>query len=212
MKKRKMRNIFLLIILIFILFKTFQRTSNTIVIDPGHGGHDPGTIGINNCFEKDINLQISKKLSKKLKFKGHKVILTRNTDEYIDNNERANLANRKRAKIFISVHCNAMEDNSDTNGVQVLYYPNGEINIKDSDNQLLAQIILDNVLGNTGAVNKGIVERKDLIVLNQTKMPAIIVEAGFLSNLNEANLLATDEYQNKIVDGIVNGLGNYIND
>src|SRR5690606_26282988 len=110
----------------------------------------------------------------------------------------------------ISIHCNSLEDNSSTNGVQVLYFPNRESNVNDPDNETLAQMILDQLLISTGANNKGIVEREDLIVLNQTKMPAIIVECGFLSNGNEANLLTEDEYQNKIVDGIVEGLRCYI--
>lgn len=218
MKIRRIRAIFLIIILIFIVLQIVQGlssligrlfgTSNIIVIDPGHGGKDPGTIGINHSFEKDINLDISKKLYERLKSMNYKVILTRDTDEYIDNNERAYMANKKRAKIFISIHCNSVKNNSSANGVQVLYYPNRESN-NNINNESVAQIILDGILANTEAINKGTVDRKDLIVLNQTNMVSIIVECGFLSNEKEANLLVTDEYQNKIVDGIVNGLENY---
>lgn len=220
MKFKRLRFLFLLILLAFVVLQIFHQsssligrifgTSNIIVIDPGHGGHDPGTIGINNSYEKDINLDISKKLYERLKSMDYKVLLTRETDESVDNRDRARLANRKRARIFISIHCNSLEDNNNTNGVQVLYFPNRKSNVNDQDNETLAQMILEQVLIRTGAENKGIVERKDLIVLNQTKMPAIIVECGFLSNGNEANLLTDDEYQNKIVDGIVEGLDNYI--
>lgn len=221
MKNHKIRTIFFTIILVFIILKILQGRSflmgrifgkgNIIVVDPGHGGEDSGTVGINNSFEKNINLDISKKLYKKLRSKGYKVVLTRDIDEYVDNNQRANLANKKKARVFISIHCNSLKNNNNTNGVQVLYYPNRQNKGDDPGNELLAQIILDKILESTGANNKGIVGRKDLIVLNQTNMPAIIVECGFLSNKNEANLLGTDEYQNKIVDGIIYGLENYLN-
>jgi N-acetylmuramoyl-L-alanine amidase len=220
MKFKRLRFLFLLILLVLIVLKIFHPpfsligrifgTNDIIVIDPGHGGYDPGTIGINNNYEKDINLDISKKLYERLKSMDYKVLLTRKIDEAIDNKDRARLANRKKARIFISIHCNALEDNNNTNGVQVLYYPNRKSNVNDPDNETLAQMILEQTLVSTGTDNKGIVEREDLIVLNQTRMPAIIVECGFLSNENEENLLTNDEYQNKIVDGIVEGLRNYI--
>ncbi|WP_353095177.1 N-acetylmuramoyl-L-alanine amidase [Tissierella praeacuta] len=216
---RRIRAVILLIILIFIGVKIFQGSSiigsvleekDIIVIDPGHGGNDPGTIGINNIYEKDINLDIAKKLSKKLKSMNYKVILTRDTDEYIDNTERADLANRKRARLFVSIHCNALENNTTVNGVQVLYYPDKDSN-KDLGNETLAQMVLDEILINTGADNKGIVEREDLIVLNQTKVSAIIIECGFLTNEKEANLLLTDKYQNKIANAIAEGVKTYLN-
>lgn len=217
---RRIRTIFLLIIIIFIalyIFRGFSLTgkfgdtSNIIVIDPGHGGKDPGTIGANNIYEKDINLDISKKLYKKLKSMNYKVILTRDTDEYVDNSERASLANNKKAKIFISIHCNALENNNTINGVQVLYYPNISSTINDLDNKSLAQIVIDEILANTGADNKGIVDREDLVVLNQTNMPAILIECGFLSNEKESKLLSTNKYQNKIVDAIAKGIEVYFN-
>lgn len=214
MKLKKSRVIFLLI-LIFIAVKVFQirllSSENIIVIDPGHGGMDPGTVGINQSLEKDINLDISKKLYKKLRLKGYKVVLTRNNDEYIENIERANLANKKRARVFVSIHCNSIESDNHTNGVQVLYHPNRNDKGNNLHNSVLAQEVLDSILLNTGAVNKSIVERTDLIVLNQTKMPAVIVECGFLSNKQEADLLLTKEYQNKIVNGIIGGLERYVN-
>ena len=219
MRFRRMGAIFLLIILIFIGLKIFQGSSligrffggrDIIVIDPGHGGNDPGTIGINNIYEKDINLDIAKKLSKKLKAMNYKVILTRDTDDYIENIERVDLANRKRARAFISIHCNAIENNTTINGIQVLYYPNKRGNNRKLGNESLAQIVLDEVLVNTGADNKGIVEREDLIVLNQTKVPAIIIECGFLTNEEEKNLLLTDKYQNKIANAIADGVKAYL--
>lgn len=216
---RKIRRVFLVILLclvILIIMKgnpfidiNFKSLEKVIVIDAGHGGKDPGTIGFSGNYEKDINLEISKKLKEKLKSSGYKVILTRDVDEYVDNLLRAKLSNKKRARVFISIHGNAMENNNSTNGIQVLYYPSKGSTIGDLNNTELAQIMMNSLINGTGANDKGIVEREDLIVLNQTKMPAIIIECGFLSNENEEKLLLTEDYQNKIVDSIIDGLEEY---
>ena len=155
MKFKQFRVLLLLIFLVFIVLQIFHRsssligrifgTSNIIVIDPGHGGYDPGTIGINGSYEKDINLDISKKLYERLKSMDYKVLLTRNVDEYVDNRDRARFANKKRARLVISIHCNSLEDNSNTNGAQVLYFPNRKSNVNDPDNETLAQMILDQI-------------------------------------------------------------------
>ncbi|WP_159429052.1 MULTISPECIES: N-acetylmuramoyl-L-alanine amidase family protein [Tissierellales] len=217
---RKKRVVFLTILLglvILIIIKgipfidrNFKSSKRVIVVDPGHGGKDPGTIGFSGNYEKEVNLEISKKLKKKLKSNGYKVILTRDSDEYVDNLLRAKTANKKRARVFISIHCNSMENNSSVDGVQVLYYPNRESTIGDLNNNELAQIMMNSMVNGTGAKDKGIIERKNLIVLNQTKMPAIIIECGFLSNKNEEKLLLTEDYQNKIVDSIIDGLEEYL--
>jgi N-acetylmuramoyl-L-alanine amidase len=216
---RRVRRVFLIGLIglfMFIVFKgipfidtNFKSLEKVIVIDAGHGGSDPGTIGFSGNYEKDINLDISKKLKEELKSNGYKVILTRDSDEYVDNLLRAKLTNKKRARVFISIHGNAMENNNSINGIQVLYYPNRESTIGDLNNNELARIIMGSLINGTGAKDKGIVEREDLIVLNQTKMPAIIIECGFLSNEKEEQLLLTDDYQNKVVDSISMGLEEY---
>ena len=216
---RRKRGIFLIILIALVtlvlfkgmpfIFNDFKSSQRVIVLDAGHGGRDPGAISFNGNYEKDINLKISKKLIENLGSRGYKVISTRNSDEYVENLERAELANKKRGRVFISIHCNASENNSSVHGAQVLYYPNRESTIGDLNNNDLAQIMMDSIINRTGASDKGIVKREDLIVLNRTKMPAIIIECGFLSNENEEKLLLTDDYQNKIVGSIIDGLENY---
>lgn len=211
---KRFRTVILIVLVglvIFVIFKgiSLRYLKKVIVIDAGHGGKDPGTIGLSGNYEKDINLQISEKLAKKLKSSGYKIILTRDSDEYLDNLSRAELANKKRARVFISIHGNAMEDNSSIDGIQVLYYPNRESTVGDVNNNELARIVMESLINGTGAVDKGIIERDDLIVLNQTKMPAILIEYGFLSNEKEEKLLLSEDYQNKVVDSIVNGLEKY---
>lgn len=213
MLKKVRRLLLVLLIILAVLFilkeKPFKSSENVIVIDPGHGGKDPGTTGFSGSYEKDINLEIVKKLKKKLKSDGYRVISTRDNDESVDNLLRAEIANKKRARVFISIHGNSMEDNSSIDGIQVLYYPDRESTIGDLNNDEFAQTMMTSLVNGTGAADKGIIEREDLIVLNQTKMPAIIIECGFLSNGNEEKLLLTDDYQNKIVDSIIEGLKNY---
>ena len=192
-----------------LTFSDFKSLEKVIVIDAGHGGTDPGTIGIGGNYEKDINLQISKKLKSRLEASGYKVISTRDSDEYVDNLARAEIANKKRGRVFISIHGNALADDHATKGIQVLYYPNRSSTIGDLNNNELAQIMINSLINGTGAIDKGILERENLIVLNQTKMPAIIIEYGFLSNEMEEKLLLTDEYQYKIVDSVIDGLEEY---
>lgn len=216
---RRIRVLFLVILLGLVILITlkwvplfggsFKSLEKVIVIDPGHGGEDPGTTGFSGNYEKDINLEISKRLEKKLESNGYKVILTRDSDEYIDNLLRAEIANKKRARVFVSIHGNAMEDSSSVDGIQVLYYPNRQSSIGDLNNNELAQVMMNSLVSGTGARDKGIIEREDLIILNQTKMPAILIEYGFLSNEKEEQLLLTDKYQNKVVDSIIDGLEEY---
>lgn len=216
---KRLRTVFLILLIVlfvFIVFKgtqffggNFKSLEKVIVIDPGHGGKDPGTTGFSGNYEKDINLEISKRLEEKLESNGYKVILTRDNDEYVDNPLRAEIANKKRARIFISIHGNAMEKDNSINGIQVLYYPNRQSTIGDLNNNELAQVMMNSLVNGTGAVDKGIIEREDLIVLNQTKMPAVVIEYGFLSNEKEEQLLLTEEYQNKVVDSIAKGLEEY---
>lgn len=217
MKIKKLILLLILGILIFILIKKFpfrkesefKSIENVIVIDAGHGDHDPGTIGYSGSYEKDINLKIAKKLANKLEKEGYIVILTRENDEYIDNPIRAEIANENQASVFISIHNNALKDNTTVKGVQVLYYPDRESNIDDPNNNELARMIMGSILDKTKAVDKGMIKREDLIVLNKTKMPAVLIECGFLSNKQEEKLLQSDKYQNKIVNGIVKGLEEY---
>lgn len=185
-------------------------SSKIIVIDPGHGGNKPGAISVRKRYEKDLNLSISLKLRDKLEALGYNVIMTRETDVDIDLYERARIANDINADLFISIHGNS-HVNSVHAGIQVLYCPATQSSIKEVDQHPFAKAIMDALLAGTGAIDKGIIQRPNLVVLRETKMPAVLVETGFLSNPDEENLLFTEEYQNKIVDSIIKGVENYLN-
>lgn len=180
-----------------------------IVIDPGHGGSDPGAVSPWGTREKDINTRISLKTRDALEDLGYNVLMTRDNDKTLQLSDRTNLANKSYADLFISFHANSYSDSS-VKGIQVLYCPAQKAKVdKDSDQYPLAKSIMDELLKGTGAVDKGIIQRSDLYVLNRTTMPAVLIEVGFLTNPEEEKLIQTEEYQNKIVKSVIKGIENY---
>lgn len=182
-----------------------------IVIDPGHGGIKPGSSSPNGLVEKNLALEISLKLEKALKDAGYTILMTRYDDSHIDLEDRSNIANDNFADVFISIHGNSFT-NSAVNGIEVLYTPVVGDPIKDNIEKKLAQSLLDNVIKETGANNRGLVKSPRLVVTRKAKMPAALVEVGFLSNPKEEKLIANPDYQNNIINGIVKGIEVFFED
>ena len=178
-----------------------------IVVDAGHGGHDPGATQ-NGVKEKDINLQVAIKLNNALKEAGYNTIMTRDTDEFVQLKDRAGIANNNNVDIFISLHCNSASAASAT-GIEVLYCPPEGSSLKKGDDYPLAQLLMDELAKGTGAVKRGVKKRPELAVLNGTSMPAALIEMGFITNSQEAKNLQSDSYQNKIVESIVRAVNIY---
>lgn len=204
------------------VMKYMPVTDKTIVLDAGHGGIDPGAMNKDKTvLEKDINLQITMKIKELIEASGGNVILTRDKDVslYEEGNNKTtrqkyneNLKNRKKiiensqADMFISIHLNSFED-SKYYGAQT-FYPAGK-----EDGKSLAQIIqteLKRVADNTN--NREIKPREDLYLIKENQMPSVLIECGFLSNENEAKLLADEEYQEKIAWAIYVGIQKYFNE
>lgn len=183
-------------------------SDKTIVIDPGHGGKHPGASSPNGILEKDVNLQIGLKAESYLSALGYNVLMTRNKDEYVDNYDRAKFANANYADIYVSIHANSTT-NKDIYGLEILYCPMGKGAKKTVDQYPLAKHISEGILASTGVKDRGIFQRPDLIVIREASMPAVLVEVGYLSNAEEEKLITNDEYQLKIVEGIINGIQNY---
>lgn len=186
-----------------------DNTNRIIVIDAGHGGKDPGATSVSKRYEKDFNLAMALKLDKKLRELGYNTIMTRNTDVFVDLYERAGIANDANADLFVSIHGNSHTSKTHA-GIQVLYCPAFNSDFKEVDQHPFAKAMMTALLEGTGAIDKGIIQRPNLVVLRETKMPAVLVEAGFLSNSAEEKLLFTESYQNKIIDSIVKGIENYL--
>ena len=187
-----------------VAYNQANKIDKCIVIDAGHGGEEePGCI-FGNVYEKNIDLQIAKKLEEKLSQVYTKVIMTRTEDVNVYLNERARIANRANADIFVSIHQNALENDTLTSGIETWYNPE-----KDTVSKILAQNIQDNIIKETNAENLGIKESTGLIVTKNTEMASCLVETGFLSSTTERQKLVSDLYQDKLVEGIANGIKSY---
>lgn len=187
-----------------------QKKNITVVIDPGHGGKDSGAIAEDKTTEKALNLRVAPRVESMLRERGYNVIMTRTTDEFIALSERAAIANRNNADIFVSIHFNSAGSASPY-GIEVLYASENDVELKKDagDQTLLAREVLNAVLKETGANNRGIKNRPELAVLRRTNMTACLIEGGFMSNPDELEKLKSDSYLDKLATGIVKGIENY---
>ena len=174
----------------------------TVVIDPGHGGTSSGAV-YEGILEKDLTLPISLKLEALLKAAGYNVVMTRSTDVYVGLYERADIANSVDADIFVSIHANAFGDPS-VNGLITYYHPSS------GRGKRLAQAIQTPACQTTGAKDRG-VSSADFVVLRETDMCAVLVETGFMTNHDELMKLNDSAYQDKLAQGIAQGIINYLN-
>ena len=193
----------------------------TIMIDPGHGGSDPGAKGP-VLSEKQVNLLIAAKLKRALEKLGFRVLMTRTGDTFPALKDRTDMAKKNKPDLFISIHCNSAA-NSAVHGIETfLVTPVGACstadkepqstrytgNAFDQNNYRLAFDIHRSLLKFTGCEDRGIRHAR-FYVLRNSVCPSILIECGFLSNNAEGRLLATNERQNKIVAGILSGLARY---
>lgn len=183
-----------------MLIDKIRWRKQTIMIDAGHGGDDPGSVN-RDVLEKTLNLEVALKLEKALKKEGYKVIMTRSDDIGLGLYDRAKLANEAKVDLFISLHQNSFAD-SHVHGIEVFYNENK----KSTQGKELAQLIQSTLVAETGAKNRGIRWDNKLVVTRETKMPACLIEMAYISNDAELALIQTDDYQNKVVKGIVKGV------
>lgn len=192
----------------------------TVVIDAGHGGIDGGTQAKDGTLEKDINLSIALKLKDILDSFGVKTVITRDTDISIhdsgvtgirnqkisDINNRLNIIESTENSIFVSIHQNYFSQTK-YSGAQVFYSKNNPLS------QQLALSIRNAIVGNLQKENTREIKQsgKEIYLLNNTTVPAVMVECGFLSNENEADLLKTEAYQKQIAFFVAYGILNYLN-
>ena len=162
--------------------------------------------------EYDLNLKVAKLLEKKLKAKGYRVIMIRTkNDVNISNSKRAKIANEAKADAFIRIHANA-DTSSKTNGVLTLCQTkNNKYNKKlYKKSYKLSKSIVKNIVKKTGAKDLGVERTDKMSGINWAQVPVTIVEMGFLTNKKEDKLLATKAYQKKIVNGIANGIEDFL--
>ena len=162
-----------------------------ICIDAGHGGSDSGAVG-NGVIEKNVALNAVLSIGELLKKQGFDVIYTRNSDVYVNLNERCRIANFKNVDLFISVHINSAT-NTNAKGTETLCYSKNKF----------AEIVQKNLISVLKTNDRGLKERKDLAVLNGTKMTAVLLELGFLSNKDEANLIKSSLFIDNVTTAVV---------
>ncbi|WP_028991748.1 N-acetylmuramoyl-L-alanine amidase family protein [Thermoanaerobacter thermocopriae] len=193
--------------IIMLVIKSKADTVPLIYIDPGHGGTDPGAIGVGGLRESDVVLGIALKLNSLLTKGGFRTMMSRDSDVFVDLITRSQEANNAGADIFISIHTNAFGTPT-PKGTEIWYYPNGYKG-DTRDNKTFAQIIYNNLMKEINTVDRGLKEGPSLSVLNKTKMPAILIETAFITNPDDAALLQDDAFQWKVAQGIYNGIVEY---
>jgi len=189
-----------------------------VVVDPGHGGSDPGAVGINGLYEKTVNNEISWRLRDLLVQHGYEVVMTREADKTLSLTDRVTAATAADADLFVSVHANA-HPSSSVRGTMVLYhdaakpnpdYPASEpMKALTPESKRLAQLVLSSILEQVPNQNRGIVPSSAYVV-RMGNIPSILVETAFLSNAKDAQMLSSSMIREKYAIGILNGILKYL--
>jgi N-acetylmuramoyl-L-alanine amidase len=197
----------------------------TVVLDPGHGGHDKGQMSRYGA-EKDFALDVARKLRPLLQAKGLRVVMTREGDYFVPLEVRAKIANSARNSIFVSIHFNATNDDPNASGFEIFSFtPRGapstsdtNVNEKsfnmqpgssvDAQSMALSACIYHSVLGQLREYDRGI-KRARFAVLRLTKVPAVLIECGFLTEGGESKLISNKDWRSKLAAAIGAGIENY---
>lgn len=174
------------------------RDSTVIVIDAGHGGFDRGGIPRQRIAEKEMTLDVALRLRSILQKSGYRVVMTRDRDVFVSLPARIGVANQYRNAIFICVHFNSAK-RSGANGIETYFY--------GRDSLALASAIHYNLIGNTPTPNRG-VRRRGYYVLRKARVPAVLVECGFLTNPTEGRYVLNSGYRQTLAESIARGISN----
>src|SRR5881397_1264395 len=197
----------------------------TVVLDPGHGGYDRGQVS-RYGYEKDFALDVARKLRPLLQAKGLRVIITREGDYFVPLEVRAQIANAARNSIFVSIHFNATDRDPNATGFEIFSFtPRGAPSTSDdwvtptalsmqagsevdAQSMALSACIYHSLLGHIPEFERGI-KRARFAVLRLTRVPAVLVEGGFLTERGESQLIATKDWRAKLAQAISIGIENY---
>ncbi len=197
----------------------------TVVLDPGHGGHDKGAVG-SYGYEKNFALDVARKLRPLLQAKGLRVIMTREGDYFVPLEVRAQIANAARDSIFVSIHFNATDRDPNATGFEIFSFtPRGAPSTSDTSLTLssldmqagstvdtqsmaLSSCIYHSLLGHIPEFDRGI-KRARFAVLRLTRVPAVLIEGGFLTERGESELIAKNDWRTKLAQSISVGIQNY---
>lgn len=188
----------------FLASSTEQTRQYCVVLDPGHGGGDPGKVGINGAKEKNLNLLIAQKVNMRLAEAGVRVVMTREDDTALDSKsedmkKRVSIINETNPDMAVSIHQNSYTDSS-VKGAQVFYHANSK---KGKD---LAFLMQEELCKMDASNRREAKANESYYMLKKTEVLTVIVECGFLSNPDEAEQLCQEEYQEKLADTICEGI------
>lgn len=172
-----------------------------VIVDPGHGGPDPGAVGIGGLQEKGIVLDIGQQVAALLEQRGIQAILTRSDDRDLDLEPRVRMAEQANATIFVSIHANSIDlSRPDISGLETYYYQSGAA---------LAQTIHASILQGTGIRDRGVRQAR-FYVLRRTSMPSVLIEVGFVTGQDDAARLSDPAYRSQMAAAIVQGILQYL--
>lgn len=174
-----------------------------VVLDPGHGGIDPGAVADDGVYEKTVNLALARRVRDFLEVAGVEVILTREADDYCPSlAERAALANNEAADLFVSLHANS-DRHPSCKGIELFYYPGSR------EGSTIAGAV-KRVIDNRSVLAQCRVKTSCYLVLKKTAMPALLVEAGYLSNAGERRRLLNPAYREELARAVAEGIITYL--
>lgn len=178
-------------------------SGRVIAVDPGHGGEDRGVCYFpSNLIEKEINLDVARRVASRLEAKGARVVFTRDEDAFISLDERAAVANETGADLLLSIHTNRIPGHPECFGAQTFYFPTSE------EGKRLAQLLQEELL-KVDPENYRSALPGNYRVLRLSQMPGVIVEIGFLTNERDRELIATEAYRDRIAEAILLGVLRY---
>ena len=189
------------LVLSVLISRPWPEEEVVVVVDAGHGGHDSGA-SVAGVREKDLNLALALLVQEKARGKGLRVILTRTTDTYVELVERVRLAERAGAVLYVSIHANYHRDPR-VCGVETWVDTNAS-----PESVRLAESLQRAVVWATGAKDRGV--QRQTLYLRHTTLPAALVEVGYLSCPAEREKLQDPAYQDRIAEGIVQGILDYL--
>lgn len=197
-----------------VLNITGKNTKELVMVDPGHGGFDPGKVGVGGTLEKDVNLSIALKLKQVLEDSGYQVLLTREEDQALchekasgkklsDLKSRVSMINENKPALTVSIHQNSYS--AGTKGAQVFYYNKSEESHAFAT--ILQETVKEKIADGNHRVEKG---NDSYYMLKKTEGVFAIIECGFLSNPQEEKLLKSGDYQQKMANAIAEGIENFL--
>ena len=200
----------------YVVSDQVETEEKKVILDAGHGGRDPGKIGAGEIQEKDVNLKIAKKLKGKLEERGIQAVLTREKDETLapegsanrqveDIKKRVERIDGENALLAVSIHQNSYQD-PEVRGAQVFYYQHS------TKGKEAAAILQEALIRMDPEHPREAKANGTYYLLRRTQTPTVIVECGFLSNPEEAKLLASEEYQEKIAEAVAEGIETCLQD